>query len=123
MEAAAVVLVVLVVMVMLNLILPKEEMVELGFKSQLHSEIQQLILIQTLSGILLVVAVDVLLQDQLRIQELLELVEMVVEEGVLIMMHQSVHLSNIMLLMDLLTREEVVEVPLGVLIIPTLEFP
>ena len=72
---------------------------------------------------LLVVAVDLLLQEQLRIQELLELVVLVVEEMVLIMMHQSVHLSNIMLLMDLLTREEVVEVPLGVLIIPTLEFP
>ena len=64
---------------------------------------------------------ELLHQEQLRTQELLELVEMVVEEGVLIMMQEFLHLSNITLSMDLRIPEEVVEAPLDLLVIPTLE--
>tara|TARA_B100001287_G_C22247549_1_gene328928 strand:- start:38 stop:511 length:474 start_codon:yes stop_codon:yes gene_type:complete len=121
MVEVAVVLVDRVLVVMLNQTPLKVEMVVLVFKFLLHLEIQQQLMIQVLSGILLAVEEDLLHQEQLRTQELLELVEMVVEEGVLIMMQQFLHLFNITLSMDLRIPEEVVEVPLDLLVIPTLE--
>ena len=121
MVEVAAVLVDRVLVVMLNQTLLKVEMAVLVFKFLLHLEIQQQLMIQVLSGILLAVEEELLHQEQLRTQELLELVEMVVEEGVLIMMQEFLHLSNITLSMDLRIPEEVVEAPLDLLVIPTLE--
>ena len=99
MVVAAVVLVVPVMTVMLNPTPLMVEMVELVLKSQPHSEIQQLFLIQiqALSGILLVVAVDLHLQVTLVMKQLLVMVVKVVVVKVHLLMVLYLHPHKLLL--------------------------